>query len=111
MHALFIQHRTKPGQRDAVEAVWRKYMPEAIGGNAGHVLYTYCFGSDPDVIAAFQIYRSKEEADAFLQSLLYAAYLDESRALITHTPQVTVLTPHWIKAGGDIIDLVGQTQE
>jgi predicted dithiol-disulfide oxidoreductase (DUF899 family) len=25
-HALFLQHRTKPGARDAVQQVWKKHM-------------------------------------------------------------------------------------
>ena len=50
-HALFLQHRTKPGARDAVEQVWQKHMQPAIEANAGHELYVYSFASEPDRIA------------------------------------------------------------
>lgn len=97
MHALFIQHRTRPGQRDAVEAVWRRHMRPAIEANAGHVAYIYSFGGDPDVIAAFQVYASKAAADAFLASDAYRAYQQEVNDLLDHQPEVTVLEPRWIK--------------
>lgn len=106
MHALIIKHRTKTGKRDQVEKVWRKYMLPAITDNPGHVLYAYSFGTDPDVIAAFQIYESRDDADAFLHSPLYQSYLEESRDLLEHDPEVAVVTPRWIKAGGKVTDLV-----
>ena len=47
-HALFLQHRTKPGARDEVQKIWQKHMQPAIDGNSGHEVYVYSFGSDPD---------------------------------------------------------------
>lgn len=73
--ALLIAHRTRPGQRAAVHAVWRKYMATAIAQNLGHEAYFYCFeDTDPDVICAFQQYRSEEDAAAFLKTDAYQAY-------------------------------------
>jgi len=37
--ALFIQHRTKPGKRDDVEAVWRKHIKPTVAANDDHVTY------------------------------------------------------------------------
>jgi len=34
--ALFITHRTEPGQRDAVRAIWRRRMAPAVQINDGH---------------------------------------------------------------------------
>lgn len=106
MHALLVTHRTKAGQRDAVEAIWRQYMRGAVAENAGHLLYAYNFGTDPDVIAAFQIFASQEDAAAFLRTPGYAAYLAGSRDLLAAPPDIRPLIPLWIKAGGDLTDLV-----
>ena len=99
MHGLFLKHRAKPGQRDALEAVWRRHMMPAIESNEGHVAYTYSFGAEPDTVLAFQVYRSKEDASSFLKCPAYLAYLEESRALLEHEPEVTVLEPRWMKGG------------
>ena len=53
-HALFLQHRTKPGARDAVQLVWQKHMQSAIEANEGHEIYVYSFAIDSDRICAFQ---------------------------------------------------------
>ena len=97
-HALFLQHRTKPGARDAVQKVWQKHMQPAIEANAGHEVYVYSFGSDPDRICAFQVYGSAEAAEAFLKSPAYLAYEKEVAPLLEGPPQVEVLQPQWIKA-------------
>lgn len=99
MYALFLKHCAKPDRRDDLEAVWRRHMMPAIDSNEGHVAYTYGFGTESDVVGAFQIYRSKADADVFMQSPAYLAYLDESRPLLAHDPEVTVLEPRWIKGG------------
>ena len=97
MHALFLKHRAKPGRRDELETIWQRHMKPAIDANDGHVVYIYSFGAEPDVVGAFQIYCSKPEADTFLQSPAYLAYLEDSRPLLAQEPEVTVLEPRWIK--------------
>lgn len=99
MHGLFIKHRTKPGRRDAVAAIWRSHMRPAIEANAGHVPYIYRFGGDPDVIAAFQVYASKAAAEAFPMSDAYQAYERAVSGLFERHPDVTVLEPRSIKPG------------
>ena len=98
-HALFLQHRTKPGARDEVEQVWKKHMQRAIEANAGHEIYVYSFTSDPDRICAFQVYGSAEEAKAFLKTPAYLAYEQEVAPLLEGPPKVEILTPQWIKSG------------
>jgi quinol monooxygenase YgiN len=101
-HALFLQHRTKPGARDEVQKVWQRHMQPAIDGNAGHEVYVYSFGNEPDRICAFQVYSSVEEANAFLKSPSYIAYQQEVAPLLEGPPQVEVLQPQWIKGGVDL---------
>jgi quinol monooxygenase YgiN len=98
-HALFLQHRTKPGARDDVQKIWQKHMQPAIAENAGHEIYVYSFGDDPDRICAFQVYASAEAADAFLQSQSYRDYEREVTPLLECPPTVEVLKPQWIKPG------------
>jgi quinol monooxygenase YgiN len=74
--ALFIEHRTLPGRRADVEAVWERIMAPAVRDNRGHVLYAYCADdADPDVICAFQVYGDEAAATAFLQT---DAYVDSA---------------------------------
>lgn len=96
-HALFLQHRTKPGARDAVQKVWQKHMQPTIDSNAGHQVYVYSFGADPDRICAFQVYGSVAEANAFLKSQAYIDYQRDVTPLLEGPPQVEVLQPQWIK--------------
>jgi len=77
--------------------VWQRHMQPAISGNAGHKVYVYSFGSDPDRICAFQVYSSAEEANAFLKSQPYIDYEKEVAPLLDGPPQVEVLAPQWIK--------------
>ncbi len=51
------------------------------------------------MVAAFQVYRSKDDADAFVRSPAYLTYLRESRPLLAGDPEVTVLEPRWTKGG------------
>lgn len=100
-HALFLQHRTKPGMRDAVQKVWQRHMQPAITANASHEVYVYSFASDPDRICAFQVYASVDEANAFLETQAYRDYQAEVEPLLEGPPQVEVLQPQWIKSATD----------
>ena len=97
--ALIVKHRTQPGKRDEVRAVWERHMAPAIAVNPGHSAYFYCFdNADPDSISAFQQYTNAEEAAAFLKTDAYAAYLNEVEPLLSGPPEVTPLTTTWSKA-------------
>ncbi len=96
--ALIVTHHALPGRRDAVRAVWERHMAPAIDANPGHLAYFYCFDAhQPEVIAAFQQYRSAEDAAAFLQTDPYLAYEREVAPLLASAPQVQRLTPTWTK--------------
>lgn len=96
--ALLVTHRTHPGRRDAVHAVWKRHLAPAIAANPGHLDYSYCFDTaDPDVIRAFQLYRDADEAAAFLRTAAYAAYERDVAPLLTGPPSVVRLTPVWTK--------------
>ena len=96
-HALFLQHRTKPGARGDVQKIWQKHMQPAITGNPDHEVYVYSFGDDPDRICAFQVYSSVEAATAFLKSQAYRDYELEVTPLLEGPPTVESLQPQWIK--------------
>lgn len=96
--ALIIKHKTQPGKRDEVRAVWERHMAPAVSSNPGHTAYYYCFDkTDPDSISAFQVYDSVESSQAFLATDEYAAYLGEVEPLLSGPPEVTALTPVWVK--------------
>lgn len=96
--ALIVRHKTLPGRRDEVRAVWEKHMAPAVASNPGHTAYFYCLdNSDPDAISAFQVYESAEASQAFLATASYAAYLEEVEPLLSGPPQVSAVTPVWTK--------------
>ena len=96
--ALFIKHQTQPGKRDEVRKVWERHMQPNIASNPGHEAYFYCFdNSDPDSICAFQQYVDLQSSQDFLKTENYAAYLKEVEPLLAGPPQVTSITPVWIK--------------
>lgn len=96
--ALIIKHKTLPGKRDEVRAIWEKHMAPAVSSNPGHVAYFYCLdNSDQDSISAFQVYESAEASQQFLATDSYAAYLKDVEPLLLGPPQVTALTPVWTK--------------
>lgn len=96
-HALFIQHKTRPGMRDAVQRIWQKHMEPSIALNPDHEAYFYCFGEGPDTICAFQRYSSREAAAAFVKTPEYAAYQAEIAPLLQSEPAVIVLDVQWSK--------------
>lgn len=97
--ALFIRHKTLPGLREQVRALWMTHMAPAIQANPGHVHYVYSFEKDdPDGICAFQVYASAREAQAFLEHHAYRAYLTAVDGLLAGRPTVVTLAPQWQKA-------------
>jgi len=96
--ALIIKHMTLPGKRDEVRKVWEKHMAPAVSSNPGHTAYFYCLdNTDPDSISAFQVYESAEASQQFLKTDSYSAYLKDVEPLLSGPPQVTALTPVWVK--------------
>lgn len=97
--ALFVRHKTRPGKRDEVRKVWEHHMRTAIAGNSGHEAYFYTFdNNDPDSICAFQQYTDLTASKEFLKTGSYAAYLKDVEPLLAAPPEITSLTPVWIKA-------------
>lgn len=97
--AVFITHRTKPGQRDAVRAIWQRHMAPAVQANDGHDAYFYCVDpAAPDVVCAFQLYRDAAASAAFLTTAAYRDYEDEVTPLLLGPPDVKQLVPVWSKA-------------
>jgi quinol monooxygenase YgiN len=96
--ALFIKHKTRVGKRDAVRAVWERHMRPKIAANPGHEAYFYCFdNNDADAICAFQEYADLKSSQDFLKTESYASYLKEVEPLLVGPPEVTSLTPLWVK--------------
>lgn len=96
--SLFVKHKTQPGKRDEVRKVWERHMLPNIASNPGHEAYFYCFdNNDSDSICAFQQYVDLKSSQDFLKTESYAAYLKEVEPLLVGPPEVTSLTPVWIK--------------
>lgn len=97
-HAVFITHRTKPGKRSDAEAVWTKIMKPAVEANLDHLAYVYTLPDDePDVIRAFQLYRSADAAIAFLRTPEYLEYESTVAEHLDGPPQVASAPAAWVK--------------
>ena len=95
---VFIDHRTKPSQRDAVRAVWLRHMAPAISANPGHLDYFYGLADDDnDSLLVFQRYASRAVAQAFLLTDAYKAYLREVEPLLLGPPTVRTAAIAWCK--------------
>lgn len=95
---LFITHRVLSGRRDDVHSIWQRALLPAIAANPCHEAYSYGFDDDdPDVIRVFQQFRSASAAKDFLTTPAYAAYLAEVELLLVGPPEVSTVTPMWVK--------------
>ena len=95
---VIIEHRVRPGSRDAVHAVWDERLRPAIAANPDHEAYAYMFDADdPDVIRAFQQYTDADAAAAFLATPAYAAYVEAVAGLLLGPPTVTRTDIIWTK--------------
>lgn len=96
--ALFVRHRAKPGQRDAVRAVWERFVKPRAAENPAHEAYAYCYDEDdPDVVCAFQILSSPEALDEFLAGDWYPEYLAAVGEHTEEPPTITKTSAVWIK--------------
>lgn len=97
-HAVFITHRTKPGRRADAVAVWTAIMKPAVEANPDHLTYVYSLPEDePDVIRAFQLYRSADAAATFLQTPEYLDYATTVAEHLDGPPQVSSAPAAWVK--------------
>jgi quinol monooxygenase YgiN len=96
-HAVFVHHQTLPGMREDVQSAWRRHLQHLISADPGFRAYFYCFGEDPDSICAFQTYRSRDAAAAFVKSPEFAAYYEEVTPLLLGQAKVTVVNVQWSK--------------
>ncbi len=97
-HAVFITHRTKAGQRASAEAAWTRIMRPAIQANPNHLAYVYTLSAEePDVIRAFQLYRTAEDASAFLRTPEYIAYSEAVAPYLDGPPHVASSPAAWVK--------------
>lgn len=96
--ALFVRHKSKPGQRDQVRRVWEKHVKPRAAANPDHLAYYFCFDeSDADVVCVFQLYQSKEAMINFLSGDWYPVYLAEISEVVAEAPQVMPAELIWRK--------------
>jgi len=97
-HAVFITHQTRVGRRADAEGVWNEIMKPAIQANPDHLVYVYTLPEDePEVIRAFQLYRTSEAAAAFLRTPEYIAYSTAVEPFLEGPPNVVAAPAAWMK--------------
>ncbi len=73
-------------------------MKPAIAANPDHLAYVYTLPVDePDVIRAFQLYRSADAAAAFLRTAAYIEYAATVDEHLEGPPDVTTGAAAWVK--------------
>jgi quinol monooxygenase YgiN len=96
--ALFIQHRTLPGKREAMRQIWERHVKPRVAANSGHLCYFFCEDDlDPDVVRVFQLYENDEAMNAFLGGDWYQAYLSEVSQVVAAPPQISPAPLVWSK--------------
>lgn len=97
-HAVLITHQANPGQRGDAQRAWDELLRPAIDANPDHLTYVYTLPEDePDVIRAFQLYRTSDAAGAFLQTPEYLAYAEAVEQFLEGPPVVATGAAHWAK--------------
>ena len=96
--ALFIRHQAKPGKRDDVQRIWRKYVQPRAAANPAHEAYYFCYDDgDPDVICVFQLYSSAAAMKEFLSGDWYPEYLREISEVVAAPPEISPAALVWNK--------------
>jgi quinol monooxygenase YgiN len=56
--AMIVRSEAKPGQRDALRAVWEKHLRAPTDADDSRLLYLYCFDAeDPDAYVLVEVFR------------------------------------------------------
>ncbi len=96
---IFLTHRTLPGKRQEVFALWDRVLRPAIAENADHLSYMYTFDvEDCDVIRVVQCYRTAQAATDFLKSAEYQSYARQVEALLAGPPELHTAAPVWTRS-------------
>ena len=97
--ALFVRHKAKPGQRNAVREIWEHYVKPRAAANPGHLEYFLCYDiEDPDTVVVFQLYRDQAALDDFLAGAWYSEYLQAVSAVVAKLSEILPATLVWQKA-------------
>ncbi|PHR85922.1 MAG: monooxygenase [Blastopirellula sp.] len=96
--ALFVRHKSKPGQRDKVREVWEQYVKPRAASNADHLAYYFCYDENQaDTICVFQMFTDKQAYEDFLAGDWYPEYLDAVSEFVLEAPTLNTANPIWIK--------------
>jgi quinol monooxygenase YgiN len=103
--ALFVRHKAKPGQRDAMRAVWERYVKPRAASNPGHLEYFFCYdANDPDTVVVFQLYQDQQTMDEFLAGTWYPEYLKAVSKVVAKPPEILPASVIWRKSAGPEAD-------
>ena len=95
---LFLTVKTKPGQRDAVKALWEKHLKQRAAENEAQSGYVYAYDvEDQDIIRISEVYETKAAFEANAQSEWFSAYIQEAMPLLDGEPEIHIATPQWVK--------------
>ena len=96
--ALFVRHKAKPGQRDAMRGVWEDYVKPRAAANPGHLEYFFSYDvKDPDTVVVFQLYQDQQAMDEFLAGAWYPEYLKAVAEVVANPPEILPATLVWQK--------------
>lgn len=95
---LCILFHCLSGKRDAVKAVWEKYIKNHAAKNPNVLFSCYSFVTDdPDAILLYEVLSGDESLDSTYSQDWFKEYIAEIGALWSAPPQVMNAVPVWIK--------------
>ena len=95
--ALFIRVRTKPGKRDAFQALWAEHLRERALANPAQRAYCVAHGEDGQTVWLFEWYADGAALAENAQAPWFAAYLRDVEPLLEGPPEVHPGVPVWSK--------------
>lgn len=96
--ALFMTVRAKPGQRDALRAVWERHLKPRAAANPKQAGYYYCYAREhPDEIRICEYYTDETALEDNAISAFFQDFMAEAAPLMEGEPDVSMADPVWIK--------------
>lgn len=95
---MIIKGKTQPGKREALRAAFERILGPRARDNAKQPLVMFCEdGSDPNSFVLVESYVNMAAMQENGQAPWFAEYMGAAMPLLSGQPEVTMLTPRWVK--------------
>jgi quinol monooxygenase YgiN len=96
--ALIVRGRARPGQRDAVLALYERLQAPRALTDAAQLVVVWCADvADADAFWLFEVYASAEALQANAQAPWFWECMAQAQPLLAGQPEVVTGSPGWTK--------------